>query len=226
VARLLLFTAVTTTVEIALALTVAVYLDQVCELPRPLETALLLPMFVIPVVAGLLFRYLLDPGEGLIGAVFGWFGAAAPGLLGDPDRALAAVMLMDVWRMWPFVFVILYAGIKSLPREPIEAVRLDGATTWQAVRFVILPMLRSTLVVAVVLKVIESLKAFTEIYVMTGGGPGDATSLLPLFVVKQAFEFFRLGYGAAASTVIFLLGVGAATLLLWLQNRRKKQVPA
>jgi len=121
--------------------------------------------------------------------------------------------------MWPFVFLVIYAGFKSLPREPIEAVTLDGASRWQAFRYVILPMLMPTLFVAVLLKVIESLKAFTEIYVMTGGGPGEATSLLSMYVVKQAFTFFKVGYGAAVSAVLLCVGVTLAVCVGLAQRR-------
>ena len=108
--------------------------------------------------------------------------------------------------MWPFLFIIVYAGMQALPRDCIEAVRVDGATTWQTVRHVILPLLRNTIAIAIVLTMIEGLKVFTEVYVMTGGGPGDSTSILSMYIVKQAFDFSRLGYAAAVSAL--LLGVG------------------
>lgn len=216
------FIAVTTVVEVALATLVAYWLDQVARPWRVIETLLVLPMFVIPVVSGLTFRYLLDPGEGFVALVWGWFGKEAPALLGDPGLAFWAIVLQDVWRMWPFVFLVVYAGFKSLPHEPLEAITLDGANAWQRFRYVIFPMLRPTLAVAVLLKVIESLKAFTEIYVMTGGGPGEATSLLSMYVVKQAFTFFRVGYGSAVSVLLLLAGVALAITFGLLQRRKAR----
>ncbi len=220
---LLKFIAVTTALEVLLATAVAWWLDQVVRPWRIIETLLIVPMFVIPVVSGLTFRYLLDPSEGVSGLVWGWFGAEAPGFLGDADLAFWAIVLQDVWRMWPFVFLIIYAGFKSLPREPLEAVRLDGANAWQAFFHVILPMLRPTLLVAVLLKVVESLKAFTEIYVMTGGGPGEATSLLSMYVVKQAFTFFKVGYGSAVSILLLAVGVSLAVGVGLAQRRRERR---
>jgi multiple sugar transport system permease protein len=220
--RLALFAGVTTLVELAIAVVVAIYLDQVVRIPRSLEALLIMPMFVIPVVSGLVFRYMLDPTDGVLAAFCGFFGLTAPGLLADPDWAMAAIMLQDVWRMWPFLFLIVFAGLKALPREPIEAARLDGASIFGVTRFVLLPMLKGTLGVAIVLKLIESLKAFTEIFVMTGGGPADSTELMSLFVVKQAFTFFELSYGAAASIALLLLGAGAAWALAFEQKRQNR----
>lgn len=217
---LLKFIVVTTVLELLIALGVAYWLDQVVRPWRIVETLLIVPMFVIPVVSGLTFRFLLDPGEGIFALVWGWFGKEAPALLGDPSAAFWAIVAQDVWRMWPFVFLIVYAGFKSLPKEPLEAIRLDGANAWQAFRHVTLPMLQPTLVVAALLKVIESLKAFTEIYVMTGGGPGEATSLLSMYVVKQAFTFFKVGYGSAVSAVLLLTGIALALLLGIAQRKR------
>jgi multiple sugar transport system permease protein len=224
VGLLALFIVTTTFLEVSIALAVALYLDQVLRIPKLLQTLLLLPMFVLPVVSGLTFRYIFDPNEGVLGAVYGWFGAAPPGVLGDPWLAFGAVVVQDVWRMWPFLFLVIFAGMTSLPQEPIEAVQLDGATTWQAFRYVMLPMLRGTIVVAILLKVVESLKAFTEIYVMTGGGPGESTSILSMFIVKQAFTFLKIGYGASASTLLLFVGTTLAVLSLLAQSWRKRSV--
>lgn len=208
-----LFTVVTTALEVCIATAVALYLDRILRVPRVVEVLLIVPMFVIPVVSGLTFRYLLDPGEGVLGHIYGLFGREAPGVLDHPSLAFAAIVAQDVWRMWPFVFLIVYAGLKTLPHGPLEAARLDGASFFQCARYVILPMLKPTLVVAVLLKVVESLKAFTEIYVMTGGGPGEATSLFSMFIVKQAFTHFQLGYASAASALLFFLGALVAAAL-------------
>lgn len=218
-----IFAVTTTTLELLLALTVAIYCDQVVRPPRWLEMLLVMPMFVIPVVSGLVFRYMLDPAGGAFAALFENFGLVMPSLLDDPGYAMAAIVLQDVWRMWPYVFLIVYAGLKSLPQEPIEAARLDGAGVVATTRLILLPMLRPTLIVALMLKLVESLKAFTEIYVMTGGGPAEATEIMSLFVVKQAFTFFRLSYGATASMVLLLFTLCLALGLYLLQTRQRRR---
>ena len=217
-----LFTTLTTVIEVCIAVVVALYLNQVRKVSRLVETLLVVPMFVIPVVSGLVFRYLADPSDGIIGHGFGFFGKEAPGILDHPLWAFAAVLVQDVWRMWPFVFMVVYAGLRTLSHAPFEAARLDVASTLQIWRYITLPMLRPTLLVAVVLKVIESLKAFTEIYVMTGGGPGESTNILSMFIVKQAFTFFHLSYASAASAVLFGIGVLVAVALS-AANKRAQQ---
>jgi multiple sugar transport system permease protein len=139
--------------------------------------------------------------------------------LSDSFWAFWAIILQDIWRMWPFVFLIIYAGLKSLPKSSQEAARIDGAGTKDIIFHILLPALKPTILVAIGLKVTESLKVFTEVYVMTGGGPGDSTSLLSIYVVKQAFHFFRIGPASAASVILLLLGIGLAIGITKLQNR-------
>lgn len=220
---LALFVGITTVIELGLALAVAFYLDQVLQVPKWVENLLILPMFVIPAISGLTFRYLLDANEGMLAAVCRLTGRAAPGVLGHPLLALGAVVLQDLWRMWPFLFLTLYAAIKALPQDPIEAIRLDGAGHWLTLRHVILPLLQRPLRVAAALKVTESLKLFTEVYVMTSGGPGESTTLLSMYIVKHAFVFLDLGQASAASSLLLLGGV---LLALWAQRLAQPPQPA
>ena len=213
VGLLALYIVITTVFELAIALVLAIFLDQVITVPSWLRTLLILPMFVLPVVSGLTFRYLFDPEGGILGTVFYWFNLEAPDMLGDPIGAFFVVVVQDIWRMWPFLFIIIFAGLKGLPRDTIEAVKMDGANLWQTCRFVILPGLKPTIVVAVLLKVIESLKAFTEIYVMTGGGPGESTTILSMYIIKQITDFSQFGFGSAASTMLLVVGVGITLML-------------
>lgn len=206
-AKLVIFAVSTTAIEVTLALSVAIYFDQVIRPPKFIESLIVVPMFVIPIVSGLTFRYMVDPSDGVVAYFFEAFGIEPFGILDSPTLSMVAIIAQDIWRMWPFVFLIIYAGLKATPKIALEAVKIDGANNFQAWTQILIPMLKPTIIVACVLKMIESLKAFTEIYVMTGGGPGEATELLPLYIVQQAFEFFRIGYGSAASTFIFLLGL-------------------
>lgn len=204
---LLQFALITTAVEVGFALVVALCLEYVVAVPNWVRTALLVPMFIVPLVSGLTFRFLLDPSDGVVGEWGRLLGLTVPELLGDPDFAFWFVVLQDFWRMWPFAFLIIASGLKSLPHEPFEAFEVDGGSRLQAIRHLVLPLLAPSLGVAVGLKVVESLKAFTEIYVMTGGGPGESTNVLSLFIVQKAFEFFHLSEAAAAGTLLLLAGL-------------------
>jgi multiple sugar transport system permease protein len=208
--RLVLFSSITTALEVAIGLTVALYLGLVCRVPAFIQVALVLPMFVIPVVSGLTFRLLFDGTTGLLPQLSQWFQFSPPDIFGESFWAFTAIILQDIWRQWPFVFLIIFAGVQSMPREPIEAIRLDGANMIATLRYVILPSLRNTIAIAACLKVIESLRAFTEIFIMTGGGPGDSTSVLSLFIVKQLMTFGDFGYGSAAASYLLFIGVAIA----------------
>ncbi len=212
------FSALTTLIEVVFALFVALALEFWLKPPPLVRSLLLIPMFVVPLVSGLTFRFLLDPSDGVMGEVAAIFGQEAPDLLGDGTLAFWLVVLQDFWRMWPFVFMIVYSGLKTLPHEPLEAFQIDGGTRLQSLRYVVLPLLWPSLAVAVGLKVIESLKAFTEIYVMTGGGPGESTNILSMYIVKQAFEFFDLSGAAAAGSVLLFVGLVALGCFLWVQS--------
>ncbi|MEN9824307.1 MAG: hypothetical protein RI953_52 [Pseudomonadota bacterium] len=214
-----LFTVVTTALELCIGLVVSLFLYFQKTLPRLVEILLILPMFILPVVSGLTFRYIYDPNDGPLSFVFDAMGIEPAAPLADPFWAFWSIVLQDIWRMWPFLFLIVYAGLKALPRSAQEAARMDGASTWQIIKFILLPALRPTLGIAVGLKIMESLKVFTEVYVMTGGGPGDSTSLLSLFVVKQAFHFFQTGPASAASILLLAFGMALAWSITRLQNR-------
>lgn len=218
------FTAVTSCLELAIALAVGLLLFFQKPLPRILEILLILPMFVLPVVSGLTWRYIYDPSQGPFSFIFERLGVEVMAPLSDGLWAFWAVVLQDVWRMWPFVFLIIYSGLKALPRSAVEAAKIDGAGTRSIITHVILPALRPTLAIALGLKITESLKVFTEVYVMTGGGPGDSTALLSIHVVKKAFHFFQTGPASAASILLLVLAMTLAFTVTELQNRveRKK----
>jgi multiple sugar transport system permease protein len=119
----------------------------------------------------------------------------------DPHRALSSVMIVDIWHWTSFLFLIMLAGVESLPHELAEAARVDGANERQVIRYVFLPLLRPTIIVAVMLRTILAFKVFDQIYLLTGGGPGTATEVISLYIYKVYFVQSRLGYGALLALV-------------------------
>ena len=211
----------TTLLEVAIALAVALYLDQIINLPAKYNSILLLPMFVIPVVSGLTFRFIFDPESGVFASIFFWFNKESPDFFGNPALAFTTVIAQDVWRMWPFIFIILYAGLKAIDTEILNAAKIDGATLYQRCKYIILPAMKSTIIIAVILKVIESFKAFTEIYVMTGGGPGESTSILSMYIIKQLTDFNKYGFGSAASMLLLIFAILFSLSYGYLLNKEK-----
>jgi multiple sugar transport system permease protein len=123
----------------------------------------------------------------------------------DPDLALGAIVLVDLWQNAPFCFLILYAGLRSIPPEVKEAARMDGAGAWRRFRTITLPLLAPYLLIAALMRALDSFKLFDKVYAMTGGGPGNATETLSMHVHRLAFRFFDIGLASAAAVVMVVI---------------------
>lgn len=200
--------------QLIIGLMVALFLNRKFFGDNIVRALLILPVFVLPVVSGLTFRFMYDPQFGAINWFITSLGFQPIAFLSRPNTALLAIIIQDIWRMWPFMFMIIYAGLSSLPVEPFEAAKLDGAGKLKTFWYITLPLLRPTIMVAIILRVVDALKAFSEIYVMTGGGPGDSTAILSIFIHKHAFRFYNMGYSAAASYVLVLIALIFSSILV------------
>ena len=196
-------TATTVTTELACGLGIALLLDIDLPCIGFFRTALVVPMMITPIVAALCWKLLLDPDNGVINY---WIGSHIV-WLGRPDTALISVMVVNLWQNAPYVAVLLLAGLRSLPGEPLEAASFDGASRWQVFLHVILPLLRPYILVALLLRTIFEFRAFDNIYVMTSGGPANATMSLSMFTYLASFVRFDLSLGAAASWLMLLMSL-------------------
>lgn len=166
---------------------------------------IMLPMMTTPVVVGVIWRFMVNPDFGIVNYLLSVVGIHGPDWLGKPVLAMATVIAADVWLSTPFVTVILVAGISSLPIEPFEAATVDGATSWQTFVHITMPLLSPVIWVAVMFRLIDALKRFDSIVIMTAGGPGNATETLNLFAYSNAFTMMDAGYGSALAVLLFLL---------------------
>ena len=173
------------------------------------RTLLLLPMLTAPVLAGFNFRWIFNDRFGLANQLLIQIGMQPYAWLADANLARAVVVLVTIWQGIPFMMLLLLAGLESLPVAPYEAAIVDGATAWRRFLDITLPLLRPIIVVAVSLRVIDLFRTFDTIYIMTFGGPGHATELLPFYIYRAAFSSGRFGYASALSYVTLAL-----TLLL------------
>ena len=170
------------------------------------RTALIIPLMVSPIVVGLIWRYLFDARTGMINYYLGiWFGIDPVPWLADPDIALTSLIITDIWQWTPFIFIIVLAGLQAIPREVIEASTIDGANWWQMTFLVKLPMIKSVLIVALLMRIVDVYKVVEVVFILTEGGPGLETELLALHVYKTAFLSQNLGYASAIS--MLLLGI-------------------
>lgn len=203
------FTVSSVTMHLLLGMVAALLLKSKLWLGRLWRILLLVPWIISPVICGVIWRWMLDP---LYGMINGWLlrlGLVAQPVLWleHPIWALVSVTAAWVWTGFPFVMLIILAGLQQIPEELYEAARVDGASGPQRFRYVTLPGLQLVLGVAVLLDTIQGFRAFSSIYVMTQGGPGDTTNIISIFIFKYAFEYFDFEFASA-------VGVAMAAILL------------
>jgi multiple sugar transport system permease protein len=207
VARTLTISAIGLTLEFGLGLLLAVSLAPVFRAKRGVISVLLAPMMTMPVVVGYTF-FLLFQREGPMTALFGWaLGSGQVDWLANPNLAFLAIIVMEVWHWTPLFMLILLSGLTSLPQNPIRAGMVLGASRWQIFRFIELPMLKPLILVAFVIRGMEVIKLFDEIFVMTRGGPGTSTETISTYLRQLAFANFQLGFAAAAAAVVLIVTV-------------------
>ena len=211
------YTAAAVASQMALGLAIALLLNVDLPRMRIFRTALIVPMMITPIVGALCWKLLLDPSHGLFNY---WLGRQIV-WLGMPGTALAAVWLVNVWQNTPYVALILLAGLRSLPSEPLEAASIDGATRPQMFRYVTLPLLRPYLLVALLLRTIFEFRAFDNIYALTGGGPANATMVLSMFTYLASFVRFDFSLGAAASWVMLVMSMLMCLFFIAVIRRRE-----
>ena len=171
---------------------------------RVLRSILLIPMLLPPVVVAVIWRLILNPEFGVLNGALRSWGVDTSRLTwaAAEDTAMLSVILVDVWQWTPFLFLLLLAGLQGLPVEPFEAARVDGASRWQVFRRLTVPMLRPVIAIAVLLRLMDLLRVFDQIFILTQGGPGFATETVTLYIYRTAFRFYNFGYAAAMSFVL------------------------
>lgn len=206
VVNTLLFVVAAVVVEMVLGLAIALLVGGMTRGKGLMRTIMIIPILVPPVAIGSMFKLMFNYDFGLFNQMLGAVGIGPVSWLGSPSLALWSVVLVDIWHWVPFVFLILFAAVEGLPREVLEAGRVDGATRWQLLWRVTLPLLLPAITVAFLFRAILAFKAFDEVFLLTGGGPGTSSELLSLHLYKVFFEQNQLGYGALLS-VFTIVGV-------------------
>jgi len=165
-----------------------------------------LPVLVPGIVIGAMWKLLLNPEFGAIGQLFELAGLEPVDWLGEASTALLSVVIVDIWHWTPFCFLLFLAGLEALPRDVYEAATVDGASAWQELRRITLPLMWPTIVVTFTFRLVLAFKVFDEVYLLTGGGPGTATEVVSFTIYQRFFTEDRAGYGSAMSVaVIFLI---------------------
>jgi multiple sugar transport system permease protein len=215
----LIITFIGLAIQLPVGIGLAVVLHRNLRGTRLFRTALLLPMLLTPVAVGLMWRFMLDADIGVVNWLLEQVGLSRIGWLGEKWAARVAIALVDSWQSIPFVMLMTLAALSALPEGPHEAARVDGASNWRVFRHVTLPMLRPVLFVTLMIRLVDSLKLFDIIFILTRGAPGNATETLGLLTYNTGFNFLQTGRAAA-------LGVATAVItlpvyVLWLRSQRR-----
>lgn len=204
----LIFVGVTIPLELLVGLGMALVMNEVFHGRGLLRAVVLIPWAVPTVVSSQMWRFIFNDRYGLVNFVlFGGDASHYLAPLADPYLAMAAIMIAEVWKTAPFAGLILLAGLQALPDDLYDAASIDGATSWQKFRHITLPLIRPALLLALLFRTIDGLRVFDLVFVMTQGGPADATNVLSFYGYKKIFAEGMVGYGSAVAVTVFLLSL-------------------
>ncbi len=220
--RTFYFTIIAVAVELVLGVAIALLLNRDFPFKRIVSSIMLLPMMATPVAIAMVWLLMYVPTTGIVNYVLRLANLPQPLWVYSENSVIPALALVDVWEWTPMIVLICLAGLTALPHDPLEAAIVDGASTWQTIRYVTLPMLLPTISVAALLRLIDALKTFDIIYVMTQGGPGFTSETLNIYTYVQAFGYFNFGYASSVLVVFFAIVLGVSLLVTY--TRRSLEV--
>jgi len=209
--------------EAAIGLAVALALHRALAGTRIFRAIVALPLMVAPVVGALAWRFMFADGYGMIDAIAQQFGGEGPLWFANVWLARATIVIANLWLALPFVILVLLAGLAALPTEPLEAARVDGASPWQVLTRITLPLLRPVIAIILVIRLADAFRIFDVVYVLTGGGPANRTDVLSTFIYRQMFTAFDFAGGAAASILLVFITSAASLLAVYLLRERRSQ---
>lgn len=224
----LIFAFGVTTVETFLGFVLALALHSQLRAGRYLRTLALLPLFTPPVAVAMVWRLIYDPNSGLLNHYLVQWGLIdrVIAFLGNPQLALPAIMVADVWQWTPFTFLLSLAALQSLPTDPYEAAAVDGASSWQVFWRLTLPMVAPAVIVIFLFRFLIALKVFDLVFILTYGGPGSTTQVVSFYIYKIGFTMFKSGYAATLSILVLLLISVLATAMTlgreWVIKRQER----
>lgn len=201
--------------QVLIGLLLALLLNGPSRLLNGVRTLLLIPMVLPPIIVALIWKIIYTPDISPLHQILDRLNLPLNSLIANPDTALWAIVVADVWQWFPFTMLMVLAALQMVPNEPREAASLDGASSFNIFRYIVLPHLKPVLAVCILFRLIDSFKAFPLIYILTDGGPGSVTEVTNYYGFIQAFNFSWWGYGSAIAVVI-LVGV---FILSWLIGR-------
>jgi len=212
---------ITVSMQVLVGLGVALLLNTRMRFAEVSRSLFLVPMVLPPVVVAIIWKILFTPDISVINWVLGLLHLPQPAWLGDPRLALWSIAIADIWEWFPFSMLILLAGLQMLPTEPLEASRIDGASYVQSLVHIVLPLLKPIILLVLVFRLIESMKAFPLIFIMTGGGPGIVTEPTNYYAYQEIFSYSNAGYASAISVVMLLITLVLSVMIIQVAGRQE-----
>ncbi len=199
------FSSVSLALEIVQGLMIALYFNRNFRGSELVQAIYIIPFAATPVAVALIWRIMLNPEAGVLNYLPTSLGIPPSQWITSPGMVVPTLIMVDVWKWTPMITLIVLAGLKSLPQDPYEAARIDGANALQIFWYITLPLIRPVLIAALMLRSLDNLKEFDMIYTITQGGPGYASETLYLYSYQVGFGYFKAGYGSALMVVVFLI---------------------
>ncbi|MBV8813841.1 MAG: sugar ABC transporter permease [Verrucomicrobia bacterium] len=220
------FTAASTLLETLFGLMIALVLAEQFRGRGIVRAAMLVPWAIPTVVTSKMFGWLFDGQNGIVNYLLRFVGLIQHNIdwIGSPDFALGTIIIADVWKTTPFMGLLLLAGLQTIPSSLAEASVIDGANAWQHFWYVKLPLLTPTLLIASMFRALDAFRIFDLVYVLTGGGPADATEVLSTLTYKQLFSALQVGYGSALATTMFITEIVIAVIFGVFLLRKMREV--
>lgn len=216
----LVFTIASVALTMPLSLVLALILNRPLPFRTAIRTLLILPWIVSQAIAGLLWGWLLNPSFGPIPYLLASLFGTSVAVFQDPDLAMGGIVVANVWQSYGLSFVLILAGLQTIPAELHESAQIDGAGRWARLRWVTLPLLRSTLAITLIMLTLHNLNMVTLILVLTGGGPAGATETLSVRVFNEAFQFQNMGLAAMMGVIIAVLNLAFSVAYLRVARQR------
>lgn len=200
--------------QVLIGLLLALLLNMRSGLIEALRTVFLIPMVLPPIVVAIIWKVIYTPDISPMHGIFRALGWHVPALITDPNWALTAIIIADTWEWFPFTMLMVLAALQMMPQEIIDAAKVDGATPLQMTFYITLPFLQGVLLVAGLFRLIDSIKAFPLIFILTDGGPGNVTEVTNYYSYLQAFNFSYLGFSSAITVALLAASVALSWLIV------------
>jgi multiple sugar transport system permease protein len=219
IGRTFYFTFLAVALPVVLGIAAAVVFHREFPLRGFFRAVFMMPMMATPVAIALVWTMMFHPQLGVLNYLLSLVGIPPQLWVFEPGTVIPSLVLIEVWQWTPLVMLIVLGGLASLPTEPYESALIDGASEWQMFRHITWPLVLPFVMVAVVIRAIDAIKAFDTIFVITQGGPGTASETINIFLYLQAFAFYNIGYASAVVVVFFVIIIALTLILLWTRQR-------